>query len=140
MLVITTISKMPLSAHPAREILKNYLPLNSAELTGFIYLFTFLIFLVSGNLANCISLVGACGSLSTSFIFPGFLLQKRAALDPPLIPGNAVKLAEIYILNFLAFSAAIFAISRRRGFGTPKTRTLAKNLRGRQRTEPPSDK
>jgi hypothetical protein len=79
LLIVSTVTKMPLSAHPAREILLDYLKMGSKMVTAALFIAVYVIFIFSGNLANSVSLVGACGSLSASFIFPS--LQLRLAVQ-----------------------------------------------------------
>ena len=109
LLVVTTIAKMPLSAHPAREILKNYIPLGSHAVTVLIFIVTFISFLFSGDLAKCVSLVGAVGALSASFLFPCFLLMQKSQREPPLLPST-MNFSELRILQFLSFFATVAAL------------------------------
>ena len=108
LLVLSTIAKMPLSSHPAREILKNYFPVNSSILTSFLYLSAFFIFRFSGNLAAGVSLVGACGSLAASFLFPGLLLRMRASMEPLL--AEPVKAGEMHVMDFMTVAAILTAL------------------------------
>lgn len=108
LLVFSTIAKMPLSSHPAREILKIYFPVKSATLTISIYFAAFLIFQISGNLASGVSVVGACGSLAASFLFPCLLLRIRAALEPLLAePLDAAQVHAMDAMTIFAISTAL---------------------------------
>jgi len=106
-LVLSTVTKMPLSAHPAREMLLDYLRWPPWVITGCLLLVVYVIFVYSGSLASSVSLVGACGSLSASFIFPCLLLKRKTEVEADQLIDIGL---ELKVMDSIAIAATSFAL------------------------------